>query len=259
MSVNNAINYDKTSKIYDSSRYAIPEKVAKLVYCLGLSVDSVVLDLGCGTGNFVEALSPLVKTIIGIDLSRGMLMKAREKLPEVPLVCANVKQLPFESSTFNCAFAVQVLHHIKEKGLFLKETHRVLKEGGSFAIDTCSHEQMRTFWFYHYFPEALQLDLARIPDCLEIVHLLKDAGFKDICVEISYSDIASEHLNPENYLKKDYRDGMSTFQLLQEHVVERGCDMLRKDIASGEVTRVIPKYESQETIIGGSTIVYGLK
>ena len=229
------------------------------MHCLGMSIDSIVLDLGCGTGNFAEALSPRVKTVIGVDLSKGMLEKALVKYPELPLVRGNVEQLPFESGMFDCTFAVQVLHHIREKEQFVKEARRVLKKGGGLAIDTCSHEQMKTFWFYHYFPEGLEMDLARIPDCFEIVHLLKQAGFENIHVEISYSDIASEHLKPENYLKKDYRDGMSTFHLLQEHLVERGCDILRKDIASGDVTSIIRKYEAQEAIAGGSSVVYGWK
>ena len=75
-------NYDRTSRIYDVSRYAIPEKVGKLVRCLGLSAVSIVLDLGCGTGNFTKALSPRARSIVGIDLSEGMLAKARSKEPE---------------------------------------------------------------------------------------------------------------------------------------------------------------------------------
>lgn len=252
-----SINFDKTSTIYDTSRYAIPEKVEKLISCLGLSSDSIVLDLGCGTGNFAKALNPRVKTIIGIDISSGMLRKAIPKSKGFPLVRGNVEYLPFESGTFDCAFAVQVLHHVEHKGLFLKEVYRALKHGGSFALDSCSHMQMKTFWFYHYFPEALKQDLTRIPDCSKIVSLLEKAGFNNVRVEISYSDIASEHLKPENYLNKDYRDGMSTFQLLDERAVEHGCAVLKGDIMSGEVTHIIGKYAKEEVVLGGSSIVFG--
>jgi len=118
---------------------------------------------------------------------------------------------------------------------------------------------MKTFWFYHYFPRGLELDLARIPDSTEIVDLLETVGFTKVGVEVSYSDIAADHLRPERYLDKNYRDGMSTFHLLSEHEIEFGCQQLSHDIESGEAEDVIRQYAAMESEVGGSSIVYGWK
>ena len=118
---------------------------------------------------------------------------------------------------------------------------------------------MRTFWLYHYFPKGLDLDLARIPDCGEITSLLEKAGFTDVMIEISYTDIAIEHEKPEHYLDKNYRDGQSTFCLLTEEDIGLGCMKLREDIASGTVKSVINQFEKMEMKTGGSCIIYGRK
>jgi hypothetical protein len=45
---------------------------------------------------------------------------------------------------------------------------------------------MRVYWFYHYFPKGLEVDLARMPDVIEIASLLEKAGFIGVGNEICY-------------------------------------------------------------------------
>ena len=251
------VDYDKIGGVYDSSREANAETMAKLIALLGIGGESLVLDMGCGTGNYTGALRNVAKSVVGIDLSSVMLEQAQAKFSGVSLVHGDVTSLPFSSEVFDGAFAVQVLHHVKEKELFLREAHRVLRKGAHLAIDSCSHRQMHAFWLYHYFPAGLSMDLARIPDSGEIMGLLNAAGFTDISIKISYTDVASEHEKPERYLDGDYRAGQSTFCLLPEEEIERGCRKLREDIKSGMAEQIVRRYEAEEARVGGSCIVYG--
>ena len=189
MSDDTSINYDKVSRIYDTSRVANTETVEKLINLLHIDGDSVVLDAGCGTGNYTAALQQVARSVIGLDVSTGMIEQAQAKFPELTLICGNVTILPFKSGTFDGAFAIQVLHHVKEKALFLAEAHRVLRKQACMAIHACSHRQMRAFWFYHYFPKGLQADLARMPDTEDIALLLDSAGFSDIGTTVCYHDV----------------------------------------------------------------------
>jgi len=254
---NGSVDYDRVSHVYDTSRVAHAETIEKLIRLLRISRDSVVLDMGCGTGNYTAAIQQVAASVIGIDASTGMLKRARTKFSDLSLVRGDVTSLPFPSDIFDGALAIQVLHHIKEKELFMKETHRVLRKGACLAIDSCSHQQMRTFWLYHYFPKGLDLDLARIPDCGEIASLLERTGFSNVSIEISYTDIAIEHERPEHYLNKNYRDGQSTFCLLNEEDIKLGCTKLREDIDSGAVKSVIRQFEIKERKVGGSCIISG--
>jgi ubiquinone/menaquinone biosynthesis C-methylase UbiE len=196
-----SINYDKINRIYDISRVANFETTGKLISLLHVEADSLILDMGCGTGNYTAALGNL-GTVIGIDISAGMVEQARAKFPKLQFICGGVTSLPFESSTFDGAFAIQVLHHVKEKEAFLKEAYRVLRKGARFIIHACSHRQMRAFWFYRYFPRGLEVDLERMPDSEEIARMLDRAGFSDIGIEICYHDVVVADETPERYLDR---------------------------------------------------------
>jgi SAM-dependent methyltransferase len=253
-------NYDRISRIYDTSRVANTETLEKLIRLLHVGSDSVILDMGCGTGNYTDALRRVAKSVIGIDLSIGMLEQARAKFTDLLLICGDVTSMPFKPESFDAAFAVQVLHHVKEKELFLTEAYRVLRKGAGIAIHACSHRQMRAFWFYNYFPKGLQVDLARMPDSKEIVSLLTRVGFSDIRIETCYHDVVVANEAPERYVERNYRDSISTFAFLSEEDVELGCEKIRKDIASGTVESVVRQSDARvANDVGGSSIIYGRK
>jgi SAM-dependent methyltransferase len=196
----------------------------------------------------------------GIDLSNKMLEQARKKLPGIHLIRGDVTSLPFMTETFNGAFAVQVLHHVQKKGGFLKEVHRVLKPGSRIALHSCSHDQMRAFWFYHCFPEGLDIDLARFPDAGDIYLLLENAGFSNIGVEVCYHDVVVSNETPERYLDKNYRDGVSTFAFMTDDDIAKGCNKIRTDIVSGESKRIVRQCDAiVENEIGGSYLIFGQK
>ena len=256
---NHVISYDRISRIYDVSRTVNIETVRKLVRLLNVNSDSVFLDLGCGTGNYTAALQKAAKTLVGIDISKGMIEQAQAKFPEIHLICGDVTSLPFDSETFDGAFAIQLIHHIKKKEIFFKEAHRVFRKGGCLAIHSCSHRQIRAFWFYHYFSKGLEVDLARIPDSDEIILMLERAGFSNIGIEVCYQDEVVTHETPQSYLDKNYRDSISTFAFLSQKDIEAGCRKLQKDIASGFVERLVEQSRSKVATVGGTTIVYGKK
>ena len=259
MKDNKHVDYDSVSRIYDVSRAAKIEMVKRLVRILQVDKDSVLLDLGCGTGNYTAALQQIAKSVIGIDISQGMIDQAKAKYPEIKFICGDVANLAFDSETFDGAFSIQVLHHVKKREMFLEEAYRVLRKGGYIAIDSCSHTQIRACWYYHYFPKGLEKDLARIPDSKEIASFLEQTGFSNVGIEISYQDVAVDHAIPERYLDKNYRNGISTFGLLSDEDIQSGCDKLKKDIDSGSIEKVIQKFEAKRVKVGSSSVIYGQK
>ena len=255
-----SVNYDRISKIYDTGRAAHPETIEKLGQLIGIATNSKILDMGCGTGNYTWALYKMTKNIIGLDYSFGMLTQANAKYPEIPFLQGDVTDLPFESETFDGTFAIQVLHHIKEKERFLREAHRVMRKQAHIALHACSHEQMRAYWFYHYFPQGLDVDLARMQDSLEIALLLEKVGFTKVGIEICYWDVVVTDEKPQSYLDKSYRDSISTFSFLGETDIQLGCIKILDDITSGEVVKIVRQSENEiATRVGGSCIIYGRK
>jgi 2-polyprenyl-6-hydroxyphenyl methylase/3-demethylubiquinone-9 3-methyltransferase len=91
-----------------------------------------VLELGCGKGRFARALASRGADVIGLDVSRAMLAAANG----LDRVQASVRRLPFQSSSFDAAIAVEVFEHLDPRSLddVLAEVQRALRRGGRFLI-----------------------------------------------------------------------------------------------------------------------------
>lgn len=87
-----------------------------------------VLEVGCGTGLILERLAKISKRAVGVDLSPGMLEKARER--ELDVIEASATDLPFEDASFDITCSFKVLAHIPEISRALSEMARVTRPGG---------------------------------------------------------------------------------------------------------------------------------
>lgn len=95
-----------------------------------------VLDIGCGTGQSRQVYAAHASEYVGVDLAEGALARARVRFPSDRWQCADARNLPFESGTFDLVAFSGVLHHIAEFEDALRESLRVLAPGGSaFAFD----------------------------------------------------------------------------------------------------------------------------
>lgn len=102
-----------------------------------------VLDVGCGPGNLLVALSADVpELLVGVDVDTRFLVGGRshvEKLnqqsAETPrLMCAALPTLPFADETFDLVTCFLVMPHVPDDSVALTELARVLKPGGTLAI-----------------------------------------------------------------------------------------------------------------------------
>lgn len=103
----------------------------------------LVLDVATGTGNTALALAPLVRRVIGLDLTREMLDEARRVTAERHVVNADwilgdAGNLPFADQTFDLYTVRAAPHHFLDLDAFLKEAFRVLKPGRHAAFVDCA-------------------------------------------------------------------------------------------------------------------------
>jgi len=99
-------------------------------------VQGRVLEVGCGTGLLLERLSARGEAV-GVDLSLGMLGKARERLggsDDGKLVLADAQRLPFEDGSFDSAVSTFALTAVPDLDAALAEMVRVLRDRGTLAI-----------------------------------------------------------------------------------------------------------------------------
>ena len=96
-----------------------------------------VVEFGCGTGHFTQIVAPNAEQVVATDLSDEMLAVAREqlkKLPNVAIQKADVEGTTFPSERFDTAFMVNVIHVVENPCAALRESYRVLKNGGRLLI-----------------------------------------------------------------------------------------------------------------------------
>jgi ubiquinone/menaquinone biosynthesis C-methylase UbiE len=99
-----------------------------------LTGGETVVEVGAGTGNFLQLFDDVAARLIAVDLTPGMLLEARRRFPEMEHVVADGARLPFGSRAVELVATAQALHHIWEPLPILKEMRRVMREDGRVLI-----------------------------------------------------------------------------------------------------------------------------
>ncbi|RLJ01850.1 MAG: hypothetical protein DRP11_03810 [Candidatus Aenigmatarchaeota archaeon] len=101
-----------------------------------LPKNSRILDLGCGSGVFIEKLKEKgFKNIIGLDINLEHLKYSLTIDKNNTLVLGKGEELPFRRK-FDAVICAEVIEHTKEPFKMLKEMRRILKPGGLLFITT---------------------------------------------------------------------------------------------------------------------------
>jgi len=105
--------------------------------------DDVVLDVATGTGFTALAFAPFVQSVVGVDVSTGMLAQAQQQqtaqhISNVTWQEGTAEALPFEDESFSMVTCRIAPHHFQSIPQFLSEVKRVLRPHGRFLLaDTC--------------------------------------------------------------------------------------------------------------------------
>jgi ubiquinone/menaquinone biosynthesis C-methylase UbiE len=89
-----------------------------------------LIDVGCGTGNYVKEFIQHGFTVSGVDASEEMLAYARKSNPAAELRLGRVEALPFSNAAFDFAVCIEVLRYLPDPASCLAELARVLKPSG---------------------------------------------------------------------------------------------------------------------------------
>lgn len=133
-----------------------------------------VLEAGCGVGLYIEALQPLADEVYGFDVEVEHLEVAQANVPAANLQLAAGEALPFASDSFDLVLSHEVLEHVRDDRLSVREIVRVLRPGGRavifvpnrlYAFETHGHYWRGRYRFgntplINYLPDAVRNRLA---------------------------------------------------------------------------------------------------
>jgi len=234
------IDYDRIATAYARNRQVHPQVLKHL--CAELLPTSTVLEVGCGTGNYVVAIESVLGCHCwGLEPSSAMLDIARAQSQTISFLQGRAEDLDVPDGAFDLVFSVDVIHHVVDRPAYIREAHRALRSGGKLCTITDSEWVIRSRQpLTTYFPETVAFELTRYPRIAELCELMA-FGFDqivDCTVEWTYNlnDAAA-------YREKAF----SALQLIPEHAFQRGLARMEDDLEKGPIPCV-----SRYTMLWGS-------
>ncbi|WP_298308874.1 class I SAM-dependent methyltransferase [Flavobacterium sp.] len=138
--------YDNLAPTYDSNRfensygkYIDQQERIFLKAILEKNSFKNTLDLGCGTGRFLEFAD------YGVDISPKMIEIAKSKFPNVAIKEGSVSNIPYPENYFDLIYSLHVIMHldIKITEEFLAESHKKLNLKGKLIFDFPSKKRRK--------------------------------------------------------------------------------------------------------------------
>ncbi|MER7330255.1 MULTISPECIES: class I SAM-dependent methyltransferase [unclassified Micromonospora] len=131
----NRAAYDRIAAEFEARNPEVPATYRAVADDFRVRVDGLVLDLGCGPGRDLAFLADLGLAGVGLDLSAGMLARARARVG-VPLVQGDLLRLPFRSGTLGGVWCSASLLHLPKADApaALADVRRVLRPGGPLLL-----------------------------------------------------------------------------------------------------------------------------
>lgn len=189
-----------------------------------------ILEAGCGTGRWLNALSGLNKNLFGLDYSFGMLKIASSENRISNLVNGNACFLPFSEHSFDMIFCVNAIHHFPYKEKFFSEAYKVLSKNGVLCIYGVDPYADKNWFVYDYFDNVYEKDLERFPSLgkLRILcnrfNLIPD---EQSVIEHIYIERTGEEVFADPFLKKNMSSQLAN---LTDEEYRHGINKIRYQI-----------------------------
>lgn len=231
-----SVNYDEIAATYDR-RYAVDPlgdiAVALEEVATARGAQSV-LEVGCGTGRWLESLTDLPGQAFGLDASMGMLRRAQERECRLRLVCGRAERLPLAEEHFDFLFVVNALHHFGAQRRFVARARELLRPGGALALVGFDPRAHPDWYIYQCFDGTYALDVARMPSLATLRGWLREAGFESVdqrvVAQVDLRRRGREILD-DPFLQKE---GTSELALLSDEAYQAGLSRIRAAIEAAE-------------------------
>jgi SAM-dependent methyltransferase len=134
------VNLDKAARCGEPSyvwRAGQVRRLQMILQAAGERIQGRVLENGCGVGMYVEHLASYAGKITGLEYDFPRAQEAHQLtdlLANTGIVCAAGEGLPFPSASFDLILSHEVLEHVVDDRLAVKEMARLLRPGGRMVI-----------------------------------------------------------------------------------------------------------------------------
>ncbi len=184
-------HFDRIASSYRGLRKTDLEPVEYLASILAEGDGNIrLLDLGCGTGRYTEALLDCLSNPLNLyclDISEEMLRLCQDKLckhrsaKSCFLLQARADSIPLDNASLDFMVTFNAIHHF-DIPKFFNETARVLRPGGSLGIYTRSRAQNKKTVWGLYFPGFVEREnrLLSVEEFERIISRRRDLRLEEV-------------------------------------------------------------------------------
>jgi ubiquinone/menaquinone biosynthesis C-methylase UbiE len=227
------MDYDATdiAATYDRGRNHGPEVLDLWMNVVSSYVQDqqveTILDLGCGTGRFTDALAVCFDAnVIGVDPSSKMLGQARAKQrdPLVRYELGRAEHIPLPNDSVDLIFISMALHHFEDTAVAARECRRVLKPQATLFLRAGTRDRIPAYPYVNFFPESWPILESTLSACASIREIFEGAGFTTLAEDLIVQEIAPNHVT---YAEKLAAGADSVLAQLTQKDFEAGMAALR--------------------------------
>lgn len=231
------MDYDKTNMpgAYDRGRSYSSTQLGRWLEITARAVAkdpvATILDLGCGTGRYSEALAGHFGAhVIAVDPSEKMLAEARKKAGgRVGYVRARGESLPLVRASVDMVFISMVFHHFDEPEEAVRECGRVVRRGGAICLRAGTAEQIDKYAYVPFFPESSAVLARTLKPRAFVESAFAAGGFRLVGHQLVPSEAARSW---DEYAARLAHRADSILLQLSDREFEHGLEALRDYAAS---------------------------
>ncbi len=134
-----AVDFKQDRQLTGYHHFRRLEIILSLLNKLGENL--LILDAGCGDGLQMELYSQSHR-VVGMDIAFTRLKRAKERVKKNAVFQGDLFKLPLKEGRCDLVILGEVLEHLEEPEVVLREIYRILKPSGHIILDTPSQSNI---------------------------------------------------------------------------------------------------------------------